>query len=321
MDKKQGNILLIDDEPVIIDFLRAILEADYSLHYATNPFDGLALARANQPDLILLDIAMPEADGYHLCRTLKSDILTQSIPIIFITALTSPDDETRGLEAGAVDYIAKPINASVVRARVGNHMELKRQRDFLQTLASVDALTGIPNRRGFDDYLHREWRRAARLQTPLSLLMIDIDSFKAYNDNHGHLAGDDCLKAVAEHLKNVPRRGGDLVARFGGEEFMAVLPDTPFESLRFMAEKFRTTIEAAKIPHTASAVSDVVTVSIGAVSVVPDQRWSSSMLIEKADRMLYRAKYQGRNRVVAEALSTESCEWGETVSPSTQSKS
>ncbi len=319
MVEKRGSILLIDDEPVIIDFLRAILEEDYSLTYATNPFDGLALARANQPDLILLDIAMPEADGYHLCRTLKSDILTQSIPIIFITALTSTDDETRGLEAGAVDYIAKPINASVVKARVGNHMELKRQRDFLETLASVDALTGIPNRRGFDDYLDREWRRAARIQTPLSLLMIDIDYFKAYNDHHGHLAGDDCLKAVADHLKSVPRRGGDLVARYGGEEFMAVLPDTPFESLRFMAEKFRATIDAARIPHTASPVSDIVTVSIGAVTVVPDHRCSPTMLIEKADRMLYRAKYQGRNRVVAECFSMDCCDLGAAVIPSTTS--
>jgi diguanylate cyclase (GGDEF)-like protein len=316
MADERGSILLIDDEPVIIDFLRAILEADYALFYATDPFDGLALARAKQPDLILLDIAMPEADGYHLCRTLKSDLLTQAIPIIFITALTSPDDETRGLEAGAVDYIAKPINTSVVKARVGNHMELKKQRDFLETLASVDALTGIPNRRGFDDYLDREWRRAARTGTPLSLLMIDIDYFKSYNDEQGHLAGDDCLKAVAQQLKNVPHRGGDLVARFGGEEFRAVLSDTPFESLRFMAEKFRSSVEAAKIPHASSPVSEVVTVSVGAATVVPVHQCSPLVLIEKADRMLYRAKCQGRNRVVAEVLSVDPCDMRDAMSAS-----
>lgn len=317
---EKGTILLIDDEPVIIDFLRAILEADYTLFYATDPFDGLALARAKQPDLILLDITMPGADGYHLCHTLKSDLLTQSIPIIFITALTSPDDETRGLEVGAVDYISKPINASVVKARVGNHMELKKQRDFLETLASIDALTGVPNRRGFDDYLEREWRRAARTQTPLSLIMIDIDYFKSYNDNHGHLAGDDCLKAIAKHLKNVPRRGGDIVARFGGEEFMAVLPDTPFESLQFMAEKFRSSVEAATIPHASSPVSEVVTVSVGAVTVVPVHQCSPLVLIEKADQMLYQAKCQGRNSVVAEVLSVDPCDMLDAMSPSAQSE-
>jgi len=302
MINESKTILIIDDEPIIIEFLQSILEDDYTLCGATNAFEGLALARAEVPDLILLDISMPEVDGYELCATLKKDQLTRSIPIIFITALTSSEYETKGLKAGAVDYIAKPINPDVVKARVGNHMELKKQRDYLESLAMVDSLTGILNRRGFDLHYDREWRRSARSKAALSLVMIDIDDFKQYNDNYGHLAGDDCLKLVARTLKKVPRRGGDVLVRYGGEEFLAVLPDTPFESLRFMAERFRAAVEEAQIPHCGSRVSKVVTVSVGAATVIPNPRTYPFVLVDKADQMLYRSKTEGRNRVFAEEM-------------------
>lgn len=302
MINESKTILIIDDEPIIIEFLQSILEDDYTLRGATNAFEGLALARAEVPDLILLDISMPEVDGYELCATLKKDQLTRSIPIIFITALTSSEHETKGLKAGAVDYIAKPINPDVVKARVGNHMELKKQRDYLESLAMVDSLTGILNRRGFDLHYDREWRRSARSKSALSLIMIDIDDFKLYNDNYGHLAGDDCLKQVAKILKMVPRRGGDVLVRYGGEEFLALLPDTPFASLQFMAERFRAAVEEAQIPHCGSSVSKVVTVSIGAATAIPDHRTYPFALVDKADQLLYRSKTEGRNRVFAEEL-------------------
>ena len=177
MTNQSETILIIDDDPTISEMLEAILEDDYDLFLANSAMDGLTIARTEVPDLILLDISMPDLDGYEVCRLLKADVLTGYIPIIFITAKTSAEDETRGLEAGAVDYITKPINPSIVRARIRNHMELKKQRDFLKKLSFTDVLTNLPNRRWFDKWLDREWRRCWRAEKPLSLIMIDIDYF------------------------------------------------------------------------------------------------------------------------------------------------
>ena len=193
-----GTVLLIDDEAPIIDVLEMCLEGDYMVLSATSGQEGLALARAMLPDLVLLDIGIPDINGYELCRTLRQDPDTQGIPIIFVTGFTSVEDETRGLQAGAVDYIAKPINPTLVAARVATHMELKRQRDYLQALCRLDGLTGVYNRRGLDDFFDREWRRAARARLPLSFVIMDIDAFKPFNDNYGHIAGDECLKVIAD---------------------------------------------------------------------------------------------------------------------------
>ncbi len=291
-----GNILVIDDEKVISKVLEVILEEDYTITKTTSAVDGLALARAELPDLILLDIHMPEIDGYELCRLLKTDTQTKNIPIIFVTALSTQEDETKGLEAGAADYIVKPINPSIVQARVKNQMEVKKQRDYLEKLSTIDSMTGVYNRRYLDECLSREWRRCQRAKTDLSIVLIDIDTFKAYNDKYGHVAGDDCLRLVAEKLKEVPQRGGDILARYGGEEFMAILPETPYEFLSFMAEKFRSAIEEAAIHHFDSEVSDILTVSVGAATVKPDKHIDMMYLVKMADKMLYKAKGDGRNR-------------------------
>lgn len=295
----KGTILVIDDESLISDLLA---DEEYAIINATDPMEGVALAGTKLPDLILLDIAMPGMDGFEVCRMLKADSQTRSIPIIFITGLSSAEHETRGLEAGGADYIIKPVNPSILFARVRIQMELKKQRDYLEALSTMDSLTGVYNRRWFDQSMDREWRRCGRAKTPLSLVMIDIDFFKAYNDAHGHLAGDDCLKMVARQLLGVPRRGGDTLSRFGGEEFVAILPDTPYQFLNFMADKFRRSVEEAAFAHGHSAVSDVVTVSVGAAVVVPDSSGDFQVLIEKADEMLYRAKNEGRNRVRATVI-------------------
>ncbi len=291
------TILIIDDDETISEILEAILEDDYDLSLADSAMKGLALARSEAPDLILLDIAMPDLDGYEVCRLLKSDVLTNYIPIIFITAKSSAEDETRGLEAGAVDYITKPINPSIVKARVRNHMELKKQRDFLKKLSFTDVLTNLPNRRWFDMWLDREWRRCWRTEKPLSLIMVDIDYFVSYNEEYGDLAGDECIRGVAEHLSQVPRRGGDLLGRFSGQKFAVILPDTPWESLDMLCEKFREVVEQAGIIHDHSTVSNVVTVSVGASAFVPHKDLEPSMLLNKADQMLTMAKKEGHNRV------------------------
>ncbi len=299
-----GSILIIDDESVITDLLKEILEEDYTVESTTSSVDGLARVRAKLPDVILLDINMPEINGYELCRLLKSDSETRNIPIIFITALSTPENETLGLETGAADYIVKPINPSIVMARVKNQMEVKKQRDYLEQLSSIDSMTGVYNRRYFDECLDREWRRCQRSQSALSLVLMDIDYFKAYNDRYGHVAGDDCLKVVAGKLQQVPQRGGDVLARFGGEEFVAILPDTPYEFVQFMAEKFRRAVEEAAIAHVSSKVSDVVTVCVGGATVKPDNKFSPLELLQLADKMLYKAKSEGRNRTYTSCLDT-----------------
>lgn len=210
------KLLIVDDAPINIQLLNDVLKDDVRVFFATNGSDALKIASTTIPDLILLDIMMPEMDGYEVCRKLKTDPLLRDIPVIFITAKSQQEDEATGLELGAVDYITKPFSPGIVRLRVRNHLELKRQRDLLGRLSFLDGLTGLPNRRGFDEFLSREWRRAVRNKSHISIVMIDIDKFKDYNDSYGHLAGDDCLKKVAAILENSLDRAADFVARYGG---------------------------------------------------------------------------------------------------------
>ncbi len=295
MEMPTGKILIVDDDKLIMNLLSGMLDEDYDVICADNSLEGLRLARQEQIDLVLLDINMPIFDGQKLCQTLKGDPETKDIPIIFITALVSAEDETKGLEAGAADYIAKPINKSVVLARVKIQIEAKQQREYLEKLSTTDPLTGVPNRRCFDETLEREWRRCQRSEKPLSLLVLDIDCFKLYNDCYGHLAGDSCLIKVAQLLTGALSRGGDLLARIGGEEFVALLPDTPFESLDVVADRFRTTIEEAAIPHERSPISEVVTISVGGSTLIPNQKVEPVELHRRADEQLYVAKEKGRN--------------------------
>jgi diguanylate cyclase (GGDEF)-like protein len=247
------------------------------------------------PDLILLDIMMPEMDGYEVCRRLKADFRTKNIPVIFITAMNQEEDETKGLEIGAVDYITKPFSMAIVKARVRTHLELKRHRDMLENLSSLDGLTGIPNRRRFDEMLDTEWRHCLRENVFLSLIMMDIDYFKNFNDNQGHQAGDDCLKKVAMMLASSVRRPMDFVARYGGEEFVAILPKTDADGIAIVAENIRKNIESLLIPHSHSPASDYVTVSLGGAAVVPNTQLSSDILVKAADDALFQAKREGRN--------------------------
>lgn len=289
--------MIVDDTTANIEILSEVLGAGYEIFFATNGADAIDIARAEVPDIVLLDIMMPAMDGYEVCRRLKADKLTSAIPVIFITAMTDEADEARGLEIGAIDYITKPISPSIVRMRVRNHLELKRHRDFLESLSQIDGLTGIANRRRFNDYLDQEWRRAIRASIPLALIMMDIDLFKDYNDNYGHPAGDECLRKVAVALSDTLNRPADLVARFGGEEFVCVLPETDLAGATLVAGRLQEAIASANISHEHSSVSVSVTMSFGVVSTVPSQETSPDWLVEQADRFLYNAKHKGRNRI------------------------
>ena len=297
------RILIVDDIPDNIRVLSGMLLPEgYHISAATSGRQALALAEVSAPDLILLDVMMPDLNGYAVCTALKSDPRLTHIPVIFVTALDDVEDETRGLALGAVDYITKPFKEAIVKARVRTHLELKRQRDTLERLAQADGLTGIPNRRACDARLDEEWRRALRTGNALACLMIDVDHFKDYNDTYGHLEGDDCLRRVAVVLEGELRRVGDFLARWGGEEFCGLASGPDPAGLPELAERLRAAVEALQIPHRTSAAAPWVTISIGAAAVRPTLGAQPTDLIAAADRALFSAKAQGRNRVCLAGL-------------------
>jgi diguanylate cyclase (GGDEF)-like protein len=267
--------------------------------FATNGTDAMVLAREQQPDLIMLDVVMPDHDGYEVAGWLKADDQTFRMPIIFVTGRSEEGDEERGLRQGAVDYVHKPISPPIVRARVDNHIRLKRYRDELESLSTRDPLTGLANRRAFDEALPYEWRRARRGEQPVSLLMIDVDAFKAYNDHYGHPAGDSCLTAITEVIGASARRAADMASRLGGEEFACMLGETPMDGALIIAERIRSQVEALGIPHPGPSAGGVVTVSVGIATAWPAGDSQQAGLITAADEALYEAKRSGRNRIIA----------------------
>jgi diguanylate cyclase (GGDEF)-like protein len=293
----RSKLLLVDDVRANLLLLKKLLEQDYDCATATDGASALEQAVNNPPDLILLDILMPELDGYEVCRRLKNDPRTTHIPVIFLTHLNEEEDEKKGLEAGAIDYIAKPFRLPIVKARVRNHLELKRRGDLLEQLAGLDGLTGIPNRRRFDTTLANEWQRAQRHHTMLALIMIDVDFFKPYNDYYGHPSGDDCLRKIAHALAQPLRRASDFLARYGGEEFAVILADTTLEEALRIAEHMRCYVAEQAIPHGFSAIAPHITVSLGIAARIPNGESSSSALLAAADAALYQAKHAGRNQV------------------------
>ena len=290
-------ILVVDDQPINIQILYRILKSNYEVCMATSGAQALEFCRTRKPHLILLDMIMPEMDGYAVCRALKSDETMRDVPIIFVTAQDNPDDEAQGLEAGAVDFITKPVHAAVVLARVRTHLTLAFQTEMLRSLSLIDGLTGIANRRQFDAVLEREWRHRERAKVPLSLLMIDIDFFKRYNDHYGHLAGDACIQAVAQELRSALHRPHDFVARYGGEEFACLLPDTPLEGAEHKAKDMMQRVRALAMDHVASEIEPYVTISIGVATASPTSITTSADLLSTADRFLYVAKESGRAQV------------------------
>ncbi|MCK9389074.1 MAG: diguanylate cyclase [Sulfuritalea sp.] len=296
----QHRILVVDDQRTNIELIAGVFGDDCEVLFALNGERALAIAATENPQVILLDVMMPEMDGYEVCRRLKAERLTRDIPVIFVTALDDGEAETRGLELGAADYVAKPVRPAVVKVRVKNQIELKAAREQLTRLAITDGLTGLSNRRCFDEALAMEYARHIRSGEILSLILLDIDHFKAFNDTYGHVLGDDCLRRVARAIDDVIVRTTDLAARYGGEEFVCILPGTDQAGAVVIAEKIRQGIMDLAIPHRASSAEACVTASFGVSSArcVPGE--SALNLVAHADERLYAAKAGGRNRVETE---------------------
>ncbi|MBF0177642.1 MAG: diguanylate cyclase [Magnetococcales bacterium] len=297
-DNKKPVVLIVDDEPNNIEVLAKILQSDYRVLFSTQPAKVTELARNKEPDLILLDVVMPGMNGYEVCRQLKVQASTRETPVIFVTAMDEEQYEATGFEAGGVDYVTKPVKPFLLRARVKAHIDLKLKTDLLKKIASMDGLTGIPNRRRLDEFLRQEWGRGLRQgNTPISAILIDVDHFKKFNDHYGHHAGDQCLQKIARCMADTLERSTDLVARYGGEEFACVLPSTPTDGAVHLAASIQKAVADLRIPHHYSDCSDVVTLSMGIASLLPVADQDPQTLLQAADTLLYEAKNAGRNQV------------------------
>jgi len=292
MDNKK--VLVVDDERMNIMALVQFLKPQYEIIVSTDAVAAIEIAKEQLPDIILLDIIMPEMSGFEVLLKLKDNTATMNIPIIFLTGLNNVADEEKGLALGAVDYITKPFNKTIVRERIKIHL---RTADYIRTiekLCMMDALTGLPNRRGFDDRMEAEWGRAFREKKPLGLLIIDIDNFKIYNDTYGHPEGDNLLQYISDSLQKTMNRASDLIARWGGEEFFGLLPDTDLNGTFNVAEQIRRNIMGIRVPCF-DGTDTSVTVSIGANSIIPDGKINMADFISEVDKLLYKAKKNGKN--------------------------
>jgi diguanylate cyclase (GGDEF)-like protein len=297
----KGKLLIVDDQPANIRVMAEALRDEYELFFATSGERALEIVSGGAVELVLLDVVMPGFDGFEICRRMKADEATSRIPVIFVTAREEVGDEARGFDVGAVDYITKPIQPPIVRARVRTHIELKRARDLLESLASIDAVTTIANRRRFDASIDTEWKRCARSHSPLTVAIADVDHFKSFNDTYGHTRGDECLRSVALAIRSIARRPGDLAARYGGEEFALVLPETDAVAARAIMQSMLDAVRALNIAHSGSSCAGHVTISAGAATMVPLIDGHHSVIVEAADAALYQAKQSGRNRVESRA--------------------
>jgi diguanylate cyclase (GGDEF)-like protein len=300
----RAKLLIVDDNKQNIEILMELFRSDYKIAAARNAQRALKVAVSDSPpDIILSDILMPEMDGYEFCIKIKEDPRTKHIPVIFITAVSEIMDENRGFALGAVDYITKPFHPPMVKARVKLHLNLKRKQELLEKYAFIDALTEIPNRRRFNEVMEKEWQRASRSGYPISLMFIDIDHFKDYNDTYGHGKGDECLHRVAAVMDRTLRRAGDFMGRYGGEEFAVVLPDTRSEKAVEIAENIQKAVDDIAIAHGTSPVAPHVTISIGIATVTPNEKDTSFTpkdLIDAADKKVYEAKSLGRHKIAYE---------------------
>lgn len=303
------KILLVDDTKTDQLIMKAYLEdLNHEVVLGSNGAEAVEIYNSNRPDLILMDVIMPVMDGLQAAMAIRKDS-SDWIPIIFLSARVNPEDITEGINAGGDDYLTKPVDRQILVAKLKAmeriarmrqkllkvSSELERANDELKLLVNMDGLTGLANRRSLDRTIKMDMARSTRYQQPLTIMLADIDHFKAYNDNYGHLQGDDCLKKVAQALSRVCKRGTDLVARYGGEEFAVLLPDTKAENAMLVAESLRAAVEGLHVEHEHSSASDYVTVSIGVFTKMVEKTDTPEGLLKKADEGLYQSKESGRN--------------------------
>ena len=296
-NKEKSKLLIVDDEKMNLKVLTNILISDYTIFTATNGKEAIQRAMEYNPDLILLDILMPEMDGYQTLSEIKKTEKIKKIPIVFITGLNSDEDEEKGLSLDAADYITKPFSAMIVKIRVRNQIQIVNQLKMIEHLSLTDQLTDLPNRRYFDERINMEWKQAVREKTQISLLLIDIDKFKEANDLYGHQHGDIVLKILAGLLKKSLKRPGDFTARWGGEEFIILMPNTSPEGAFEVAEKIRADVEKEDI-NLDDGKKIHITVSIGVNSYTPGKTCQIQSFISNTDKALYAAKNAGRNKVI-----------------------
>ena len=294
---EKARILIVDDEPINIHVLSNALNDTYNLFAVTSGREAIAFCMTHAPDLVLMDMDMPDINGVEACKTLKEKSETHDIPIVFVTGHGDSDAEDKCWEAGGVDFLTKPVNANTLNHRIKSHLALKELTDELRRMAYQDGLTQVSNRRYFDEYLLRQQKLSQRSGSFFALLMFDIDFFKSYNDHYGHLAGDDCLRLVAKVLKQSVERPGDFVARFGGEEFAVVLPETDIAGAILVATKLLANVRELGIKHKGSPFG-VVTGSIG-IAASDGSKKTLQELIDTADRRLYIAKTSGRDQFIS----------------------
>lgn len=293
------KVLVIDDVEMNAALIAGVISTLCEVQTATSGQQGLELAAQYHPDLILLDLLMPDMDGFEVFRRLKHNPATAHIPIIFLTGISDSSAEEVGLNMGAADFITKPFRTAVLLARVRNHLQLAQQRHLLERLSHSDGLTGIANRRYFNTMLAREFSRMQRQNHPLALVMLDVDEFKAFNDHYGHVHGDECLQQVAQTIARCMQRPGDMVARYGGEEFVCLLPETDLPGALTIAHAIQAAVDALQMPHVQAQAAEFVTVSMGIAAALPSELGNSRELLAMADARLYRAKRSGRHRIVS----------------------
>jgi two-component system chemotaxis family response regulator WspR len=324
MESRGPVVLLVDDQPIVGAAVKKMLadEADIAFHFCDSADAALAMAESVSPTTILQDLVMPKTDGLAMLQRYREHAATSDIPVIVLSSKEDPRDKSEAFARGASDYLVKLPDKIELIARIRAHSrsflaqrerdaafkaldaarrELETKNAILERMTAIDGLTGIANRRRFDESLISEWRRARRDHTCIGLILIDVDFFKRYNDHYGHLAGDDCLRKVATALASTTKRPADLVARYGGEEFVALLPQTDRDGIATVAESLRAAVEALAVPHAKSEAKDTVTISLGAALALPQQGETddaAQALIARADQALYAAKHGGRNRHV-----------------------
>ena len=293
----RARLLLVDDDSSQLNFYMASLSRDYDCEFAKSAKEALEVARNYPlPDLIVLDVEMPNVDGFELCKHLKSDDITREIPVMFVSASSDIGAKTAGFKAGCVDYVTKPVLIPELQARIDTHVKLRKQAQQLEAMSYTDALTGVPNRRRYNETLLREWQRCCRYTQALTLMIIDVDDFKAFNDFYGHSMGDQCLVKIALQLNNLVKRPGDLFSRIGGEEFALILTDCDRYGASLKADELLQTVRNLNIEHQAAPRSNRLTISAGVAICTPSPGDEPLYLFQAADEALFRSKHHGKNK-------------------------